>query len=187
MALRVGRAGRWTDRVEDMAAWVILAAGLLLVLFGWVLGVETYHRIVQQGQTEALERTPTSAVLLESAPTVPSAYSTAAPVAVYARWQDRSGMPHMGLVTAPQWLTEGSTVPIWIDRSGASVPKPATSGDALGMAGIVAGMVIFWGVTALAVLWAALQRGLMAYNCAAWEQEWREVAALWSRGEGKRG
>ena len=36
----------------------------------------------------------------------------------------------------------------------------------------------------LAVLWAVLGRVLMASNSAAWEQEWRQVAPLWSRGEG---
>jgi hypothetical protein len=39
----------------------------------------------------------------------------------------------------------------------------------------------------LAVVWAILGRVLMAYNSAAWEQEWRQVAPLWSRGEGRRG
>jgi hypothetical protein len=39
----------------------------------------------------------------------------------------------------------------------------------------------------LALLWVALQRGLMAYNCAAWGQEWRAVAPLWSPDGGKRG
>jgi hypothetical protein len=59
--------------------------------------------------------------------------------------------------------------------------------DALGMAGITAGLVIVAGVMVLAVLWAILGRVLMAYNSAAWEQEWRQVAPLWSRGEGRRG
>jgi hypothetical protein len=42
-------------------------------------------------------------------------------------------------------------------------------------------------VAALAVLWAVLRHVLMAYNCAAWEQEWKAVAPLWSRDGGKRG
>jgi hypothetical protein len=32
-----------------------------------------------------------------------------------------------------------------------------------------------------------LRRVMLAYNCAAWEQEWRAVAPIWTRGEGKRG
>ena len=38
-ALRAGRSGRWTDRVEDVAAWVLLAAGLLVVLVGGVVAI----------------------------------------------------------------------------------------------------------------------------------------------------
>ena len=97
------------------------------------------------------------------------------------------GSTHTGLVTAPEGLDAGSTLQIWIDQSGAPVPKPTTSGDALALAGIITGLVIVAGVVVLALLWVALQRGLMAYNCAAWEQEWREVAPLWSPGGGKRG
>jgi hypothetical protein len=42
-------------------------------------------------------------------------------------------------------LGAGSTVPIWIDRSGAAVPEPMSARDALGMAGITAGLVIVAG------------------------------------------
>ena len=187
MALRAGRAGRWTDRVEDVAAWVLLAAGLLLVLVGVVLGIGVYDGMVQQGHAEAVDRTPASATLLDSAPTIAYAEATGPPVDVHATWKDRWGTTHTGLVTAPQGLDAGSTVPIWIDRSGAAVPEPMSARDALGMAGITAGLVIVAGVMVLAVVWAVLGRVLMAYDCAAWEQEWRLVAPLWSRCEGRGG
>jgi hypothetical protein len=95
-------------------------------------------------------------------------------------------MTHTGLVTAPEGLDAGSTVPIWIDRSGAAVPEPMSARDALGMAGITAGLVIVAGVMVLAVVWFILGHLRMASNSAAWEQEWRQVAPLWSRGEGRR-
>jgi hypothetical protein len=96
-------------------------------------------------------------------------------------------MERTGLVTAPQGLAKGSVLPIWIDRSGASVPEPTTSGDALALAGIVIGLIIAGGLAALAVLWVVLRHVLVSYNCAAWEREWRDVAPLWSRDGGKRG
>jgi hypothetical protein len=83
-------------------------------------------------------------------------------------------------------LGAGSTVPIWIDRSGAAVPEPMSARDAFGMAGITAGLVIVAGVMVLAVVWAILGRVLMAYSRAAWEQEYRQVAPLWSRGKRRR-
>ena len=186
MTLRAGRVRRWTDRVEDMAAWVLLAAGLLLAVFAGFLGIGIHDRTVQQGRTEALSRSPASATLLDSAPTIASAYANGAPVGVHATWEDRLGVTHTGVVTAPQGQEAGSTVAIWIDRSGAAVPEPISAGDALAVAMIIAVMVILAGSMVLVVLWSVLGRVLMAFNCAAWEQEWREVAPLWSRG-GKRG
>lgn len=187
MALRAGRAGRWTDRVEDVAAWMLLAAGLLFVLFGGVFGSGVYDRMVHQGHAEAVDRTPASATLLDSAPTIAYAEATGPPLDVQATWKDRWGATRTGLVPAPQGLDAGSTVPIWIDRSGAAVPEPMSARDALVTAGITAGLVIVAGAAVLAVVWAVLGRVLMAYNCAGWEQEWRQVAPQWSRGEGTRG
>jgi len=38
MALRTDSARRTIDRLEDLAAWVLIAAGLLVLLFGlWAL------------------------------------------------------------------------------------------------------------------------------------------------------
>lgn len=185
MAVRVGRSGRWTDRIEDLVAWVLLAVGLLAVLFGCVLGIGIHDRLIQQSRIEALDRTPTSATLLERAPTIASPYATEAPVGVHATWQDRSGTTHTGLVTAPQGLDADDTLPIWIDGSGAAVPAPTSSGDAIAVAAMVVGIVILGSATVLAALWAILRRILLAYNCAAWEREWREVAPMWSRGEGR--
>jgi hypothetical protein len=68
-----------------------------------------------------------------------------------------------------------------------AVPEPISAGDALALAVIIAVMVILGGSMVLVVLWTVLSRVVMAYNCAAWEQEWREVAPLWSRDGGKRG
>ena len=187
MALRKGRPARWTDRVEDVAAWALLAAGLLVILFACTFGIGVHDRMVQQGRVEALDRTATSATLLESSALIASPYNNGAPIPVLATWEDRSGMERTGLVTAPQGLAKGSVLPIWIDRSGASVPEPTTSGDALALAGMIIGLIISGGLAALAVVWAVLRHVLMSYNCVAWEREWRDVAPLWSRDGGKRG
>ena len=96
MALRMGRLTRWTDRVEDVAAWVLLAAGLLLVPLACTLGIGVHAQMVRQGQTEALDRTATSATLLERAPLIASPYNAGAPVDVPVTWVDRWGMDAHG-------------------------------------------------------------------------------------------
>ena len=94
--------------------------------------------MVQQGHAEAVDRTPASATLLDSAP-IAYAEATGPPNDVRGTWKDRWGMTHTGLVTAAQGLDAGTTVPIWIDRSGAAVPEPMSARDAVATAGITAG------------------------------------------------
>jgi hypothetical protein len=90
-------------------------------------------------------------------------------------------------VLAPQGLEAGHTVQIWIDRSGAAVSAPTSDADALAMATITAAITVLAGAIVLAALWGSVRRITLSYNWAAWEREWREVAAIWSRGEGRRG
>ena len=77
MVLRGNRSRRVSDRVEDWAAWVLLAGGMLLILLSGVIGVRVHDQLVEQGRGEALDRTPGVARLLAASPTLPSAYDTA--------------------------------------------------------------------------------------------------------------
>jgi hypothetical protein len=187
MALRARRTGRWTDRVEDATAWVLLAAGLLVILFGWGFGIRVHDRLADQARAEALDRTPAVATLLNAAPTIGSDSTLSAPVEAAATWRDRSGVFHTGIVSATQGSDAGSTLQIWIDRSGAAVPEPTSDGEVLEMATITAVITVLAGALVLAALWGIVRHITLSYNCAAWEREWREVAAIWSRGEGRRG
>ena len=93
MALRARRTGRWTDRVEDATAWILLAAGLLVVLLGGVFGIGVHDRLADQARAEALDRTPAVATLLNAAPTIGSDSTLSTPVEAAATWRDRSGVP----------------------------------------------------------------------------------------------
>jgi hypothetical protein len=187
VTVRRGRMRRWTDRVEDATAWALLAAGLLAVLLGWLLGIGVHDRLADQSRVEALDRTPVDATLLTPSPIVGSDSTLSTPLVTAATWRDRSGLAHTGIVAAQQGLAAGSTVPIWIDRSGAAVPEPTSNGDALKMATITAAITVLVGTIVLAALWCLVRRITVFYNLAAWEREWREVAAVWSRSEGGRG
>ncbi len=186
MARRTTQIRRRTDRVEDWTAWVLLAAGLLVIIFGCAFGIRVDDQLTARSRAEALDRTPASATLLKAAPTIASAYATGSPVGVTATWEDRFGVSHTGIVDAPQGLDAGSSVPIWVDRSGAEVSAPTTAGDAFVVSAIAAGLLIAACLGVLALLWEVVRRVILAVNCAAWEREWRTVAPIW-RGEGKRG
>jgi hypothetical protein len=187
MALCKGWTGRWTDRLEDATVWVLLAAGLLVVLFGSLFGIGVHDRLVDKARVEALDRMPAIATLLSASPTIGSDSTLSTPLWTAATWRDRSGVAHTGSLPAPQGLDAGGTFQIWIDRAGAPVPAPISDSDALAMATVVAAVIFLAGASVLAALWVAVRRITLSYNCAAWEREWREVAVIWSRGEGRRG
>jgi len=187
MALCKGWTGRWTDRLEDAMAWVLLAAGLLVVLFGSLFGIGVHDRLVDQARVEASDHMPAIATLLNASPTIGSDSTLSAPLWTAATWRDRSGEAHTGILQAPQGLNAGGTFQIWIDRAGAPVPEPISDSDALAMATVIAALTFLVGASVLAALWGAVRRITLSYNCSAWEREWREVAVIWSRGEGRRG
>ena len=181
MALRITSARRTTDRLEDVAAWVLIAAGLLVVLFSYGVGAQLYNQGLERAQVESVQRTPTVARLLADAPLNGSVVSRSSIVVAPATWQDRFGAAHDGLVLVPRGLRAGAEVAIWTDVSGANVPAPMTNQDALlvGLGG--GGMALAGGIGLLFGLWALVRRATMVANCARWEDEWREVAPNWTR------
>ena len=182
MALRINSARRTTDRMEDVAAWVLIAAGLLVVLFSYGVGAQFYNQGLERAQVQSAERTPTEARLLSDAQLNASVSSTSSTVMAQATWQDRVGRAHDGFVMVPRGLRAGGKVAIWTDVSGANVPAPMTNGDALLVGLIGGGVALAGGIGLLFGLWALVRRATMAANCARWEDEWREVAPNWTRG-----
>jgi hypothetical protein len=182
MAPRTKPARRTTDRVEDMAAWILIAAGLLVALFSYVVGAQIYNQSLGRVQVERAERVPTSAQLLSDADVTSSVDSRSSTVMAPAIWQDRYGSTHDGLVMVPRGLRAGGKVAIWADATGANVPAPMTEQDALLIGLIGGGVALAGGIGLLFGLWALVRRATMAANCARWEDEWREVAPNWTHG-----
>jgi hypothetical protein len=184
MAMRTQPVRRRTDRIEDVAVWILIAAGLLVVLLSCGMGFRVHDDLLERGRMESAARTPTVARLLADSTVINSANAASSAVMVLATWQDPSGSPRTGLIEAPRGLHAGGSVGIWIDASGAKVPAPTSAGDA-GLIGLVAGgMALGVGIGLLVGLWALIRRATLAANCARWESEWREVAPRWIRGEG---
>jgi hypothetical protein len=183
MAPHTKPARRTTDRVEDMAAWVLIAAGLLVALFSYGVGAQIYNQSLGRVQVERAERVPTSAHLLSDADVTSSVDSRSSTVMAPAIWQDRYGSTRDGLVMVPRGLRSGGgKVAIWTDATGANVPAPMTEQDALLIGLIGGGVALAGGIGLLFGLWALVRRTTMAANCARWENEWREVAPNWTHG-----
>ena len=119
MALRTKSARRTSDRVEDLAAWVLVAAGLLVVLFSYGFGTQFYDQGLERARVESAERSPASARLLSDAQVTSSTDSRSSTVMVPVTWQDRFGSTHDGIVMVPRGLRAGGKVTLWTDGSGA--------------------------------------------------------------------
>ena len=182
MALRTNSAWRTTDRVEDVAAWVLIAAGLLVVLFSYGIGAQVYNQSLGRVQLERAERVPTSAQLLSDADVTSSVNSRTSTVMAPAIWPDRFGSTHHDLVMVARGLRAGGKIAIWTDATGAKVPAPMTEQDALLIGLIGGGVALAGGIGLLYGLWALVRRATMTANCARWDDEWREVAPNWTHG-----
>lgn len=97
--LRWGRLPRRvTDRVEDAVAWVLLAAGLLLIVIAGATGLGVHGRESERAELESDSRWQARAVLLEDAQLVAGDVSERLPFRAVAHWTDRNGLDHSDVV-----------------------------------------------------------------------------------------
>jgi hypothetical protein len=172
---------RGTDRVEDVIAWVLGVAALLLLAAAIVTGLAVHRHESERADIEAATVSQTRAVLLDDAK-VQIGYSGEQLAAqVPARWIDRAGREHTGLVVVERTLPAGSEVDVWIDEAGERVPRPTTQVNAV-VGGIVAASgVLIAGGSLLAAAWLAVRLATAAINARRWNSEWTAVEPDWRR------
>jgi hypothetical protein len=178
---------RRTDRVE---AAIRLATMILLLvavpLAAIAVGRQADHLALRQAHAQQAAEHEVTAVLLQRAQAtgVPDPYTSIQMTYVLARWQPPSGPPRSGQVLALAGAPAGSTVPVWIDASGAVVGPPPDHRDIAGdvtvavvVTCVVAGLLL---LESNALAWRVLDRRRLK----AWDAEWRATGPLWS---GRRG
>jgi hypothetical protein len=172
---------RATDRVEDAVAWVLTAAALLLVVIAGVTGLATYGRESARAELESGSRSPVRAVLLEDAQLVVGELGERLPIRAMARWTDRNGLDHSGVLDVGYAELAGSEVEVWVDAAGMVVSRPVRPLNAV-VGGIAAGFgVLCAGGTLLVATWLGV-RGLTARrNAGHWEREWEQMEPEWRR------
>jgi hypothetical protein len=76
VVVRSRPARRTTDRIEDLAVWVLIAARLLVVLLSCGIGFRVHDGVLERGRMESAARTPTVARLLADSTVISSANAT---------------------------------------------------------------------------------------------------------------
>jgi hypothetical protein len=169
---------RTTDRLEDLAAWLLVSLALLAAVGAVLVGHAVYGQSVAGGT--AGHTIAVRAVLLADVPPVPT--DAPSPQSVPAVWTDAEGAEHIVelLVTTP--LAAGTEVTARVDRHGQVVPSPSgqpAGAVALGVGAGLATVALVWAL--LATTWLAVRRATGRRNAAAWARGWALVEPEWSR------
>ena len=172
---------RATDRVEDAVAWVLIAAGLLLVVLAGVAGLAAYGGESRRAELENGSRSQVRAVLLENARLVSGDLGERLPVRALARWTDRNGHEYSGIIDVGYAEPAGTEIKVWVNAAGEIVSCPVHPVNAV-LGGIAASLgVLCAGGTLLVATWSGV-RGLTARrNARRWEREWERVESDWRR------
>ncbi|NGN62618.1 hypothetical protein G5C51_01690 [Streptomyces sp. A7024] len=170
-------------RIDVAEAWIVLIAGVLLVIGSPLLGVASgavYHQdLVRQRH----ERLPTAAVLLEDADRPASQVTEEYPssshstrVRAEVRWTDAAGVERTGKTQVRAGLRAGASATIWTADGGRhAVPAPPTPGQAV-TRGITLGVCVALMYALLLVLVLVTVRlSLERRRADWWEREWARV------------
>jgi hypothetical protein len=192
LARRLGLDGnplrRGTDRAE---AWIRIALVLAFLigapLAGWGAGrwAEAVAPTAAHAQLAGEHRVP--ATLLRGVPGDSdgpggSGYDGVAQLGwAKARWAVPGGSVRTGYVEAPAGSRAGSTVPVWLDRSGKPIAPPLPSSQI--QAWVLMTTALAPAVLALLLLAAMglLARILERRRLAGWQHAWSAVEPQWTR------
>jgi hypothetical protein len=175
-----GLPRRPTDRVEDLVAWVLMAAALLVVVGACVTGIA-----VHGGEAARLDDSGSvfrvRAVLLEDATVTSGEYGAHRLATVPARWTDPAGLEHVAAVAVTRSAPAGTEIAVWIDATGKITSPPLRPVNAV-FGGIMAAIgVLCAGATLLLAIWLGVRTVTWRLNSRRWEQGWARVEPLWRR------
>jgi hypothetical protein len=173
---------RGTDRAEAWIRIVLVLAFLIgAPLAGWGAGrwAESVAPTAAHAQLAGEHRA--RATLLAGVPISSAYYSGVGLGWVKARWTVPGGSVRTGYVQAWVGSRAGSTVPVWLDRSGELIapplPRSQIQGWVLMMTVLAAAVLALLLLAAMGLLGRVLERQRLA----SWEQAWSAVEPQWTR------
>lgn len=191
---RLARLARWfgfdrnplrrpSDRMESL----LRLAVLILLITAVPMAMMAAGRLTDQLATrsahsqQAADHQVTAVLLAAAAGTgAPDPYSTVQTTWVMARWE-LPGLPvRSGEVLAPVGSPAGSTIRIWVDRTGAISDPPADQRDVSAEVTIA---VMFTCMASLFLLFGSAALAGQALNrrrLETWDAEWRSIGPRWS-------
>lgn len=172
---------RGTDRVEDLVAWILSAAALLLIVVAGVVGLAVHGNELERAEQQRDTTYATRAVLLEPAPVEVGEGGWPVPTRALAAWTDRSGREHRGMVTVDGAQPAGAQVEVWVDDAGEITNRPPSAASAVVAGVAVAVGILCAGGTLLVATWLGARYLIGLVNDRRWEREWAAVEPQWRR------
>jgi hypothetical protein len=173
---------RGTDRVEAVLRLVMMIMLVAVVPAAAFAGHQADRAAQNRAHAQRAADHLVNAVLLEqAAPTgAPDPYTSVQITWVLGRWRPPGLPPRTGEVPAPAGTPKGSTVPTWIDASGAVTNPPLDHRDITGdvCIAVIATCLGSWLV--LLASSALARRVLDRRRLNAWDAEWRASGPQWS-------
>ncbi|MFJ5998665.1 hypothetical protein [Streptomyces sp. NPDC092370] len=163
-------------RVDVVEAWVVLGGWVLALLGGLLAGLLAAGSVERAVERQRAESRQVSAVVVEDAPG-PSPARAASDHRVWGkvRWTAPDGSTHRDEARVAPKAPAGSTISVWVNRSGDITAPPVSDAEAwlhTAMGGALAGA--FAGGTVLGTMWLtrlALDRWRLAW----WDAEWERI------------
>ena len=172
-------ARRTTDRVEDVAAWVLTAAGLFVVILSVLGGLGVHEDVRDRGRAAERDRTEVEAILVDDAPLQYREPGAADWASRTARYTDAAGQERELVLTVTGSSPAGMVVSVWVDRDGNLTAAPFTGTDAVVLGAVAAVGITVVGGLVLVLLWVAVRRWLDRCNDAGWDREWARIEPEW--------
>jgi hypothetical protein len=172
---------RVTDRVEDLAAWVLTAGALLVVVGACLTGVAVYRDEPARVGQDPGSMSHTRVVLLEDAVVATGEYGMHHLLPTPVRWVDRFGSEHTGSVVMTRSAPAGTEVVVWVDATGKIAGPPLRPVNPLFGGAAAAFGVLCVGATVLVVTWLGVRAVTGRFNSRRWEREWARVEPLLRR------
>jgi hypothetical protein len=178
---------RGTDRLEDLAAWVLMTAAVVLLVVTVVVGFGGYAAAAAVAREQAADRTEVVATAVADAPFVASGLGTSTQrVLAEVTWTDVAGLPRSGRALVPSLTRAGQQVSIWVDGAGQPVAEPPPAVEAaLGAVGLAV-CALAGGWLVLFAGWQGVRRFTTTLNDRAWDREWARIGPEWTGHGGDR-
>jgi hypothetical protein len=172
---------RLTDHVEELVAWFLTAAALLVVVGACLTGIAVHGREAERAGAGDGSVTQVRAVLLEGVTVTTGDYGMHRIATVPARWTDRGGLEHTGAIVVTRSAPAGTEFAVWTDADGKITAPPLHRVNAV-FGGIVAAIgVLCAGATVIVATWLGVRGVTGRVNSRRWERGWARVEPMWRR------